>query len=398
MKDVYMSAARAVELTRAGTMFIITDDEDREDEGDLFIAAGHVSPGAVSFMANHGKGLVCQTITGQRARELSLPLMTPQNTALHGTAFTVSVDAVRGTTTGISASDRSATIQAIAAADTRPDDLGRPGHVFPIIAHEGGLASRAGHTEASVHLCRKAGLAASGVICEIINPDGTMTRGKQLEEYAGKNGLQIVTIKELLGSTGTMQQAKKTGTTRLPTTFGVFECHSFMDQYGKTQLALVNMPDGTHSQDPIPVRIHSACLTGESLSSARCDCKWQLETALKKFGQTGGVLIYLAQEGRGIGLEAKIRAYALQDIGLDTMEANLKLGYPADGRSYEAAISILETLGIKRVELLTNNPFKVQAFENSGIIVTGRRAITSQPVKENKKYLETKKEKMGHML
>ncbi|MBC7326504.1 bifunctional 3,4-dihydroxy-2-butanone-4-phosphate synthase/GTP cyclohydrolase II [bacterium] len=390
---------QAIEEIRQGKMLIVVDDENRENEGDLVIAAEKVTPEKIAFMAAYGRGLICVPITEERAKELDLPLMTTENTEAHRTAFTISVDAKKGTTTGISAQDRATTIKALIDHSTKPSDLARPGHIFPIIAKKGGVLVRAGHTEAAVDLAVLAGLYPAGVICEILNDDGTCARLPQLIEFARKWGLHIVTINSLIEYRRKKEKLVfRAAETVLPTRFGVFKAiayQSIVDD--KPYLALV-MGDIT-PEEPILVRVHSACTTGDVFHSFRCDCGDQLEAALKMVSAEGkGVILYIQQEGRGIGLVNKIKAYELQDKGLDTVEANEALGFPPDLRDYGIGAQILIDLGLKKIRLMTNNPKKIVGISAYGLEIVERVPLTVPVREENRNYMLTKQNKMGHLL
>jgi 3,4-dihydroxy 2-butanone 4-phosphate synthase/GTP cyclohydrolase II len=411
MSDIYAAVEEAVEEIRRGKLLIVTDDENRENEGDFVMAAEKATPEAVNFVARHGRGLVCQAITEARARELRLPLMVSENTAVHGTAFTVSVDVLKGATTGISAFDRAATIRALVNPATAPEDLGRPGHIFPLIAREGGVLARQGHTEATADIARLAGFAPSGFLCEILNEDGSMARLPRLEEIARRHGLKILTVARLADwrrrhdcpppadlACAPVPPAVRLAESRLPTAAGGFRVVLY-DNPGKPDqphLALVS--EAPFDPADALVRVHSECLTGETLKSSRCDCGEQLEAAMRWVGREGGAVVYLRQEGRGIGLTKKIRAYALQDAGFDTVDANLKLGRAIDERGYAPAAAILRDLGISGVRLMTNNPAKVEAVAGAGIAVKGRVPLEVPPNDENRQYLKTKKARLGHNL
>ncbi|NMA71260.1 MAG: bifunctional 3,4-dihydroxy-2-butanone-4-phosphate synthase/GTP cyclohydrolase II [Firmicutes bacterium] len=389
---------KALEALRAGRMIIVVDDEDRENEGDLVMAAEKATPEAINFMTRYGRGLVCVPMTAERAAELQLPLMVHQGEESMGTAFTVSVDA-RGVRTGISAAERARTVQLLADPATRPEDLIRPGHIFPLKAKAGGVLRRAGHTEAAVDLMRLAGLQPVGVICEIMNPDGTMARRPELEVFAQEHGLVLLSVRDVIRYRMHHEQVvRPVAETRLPTEHGTFRLVGYEAiAPGEHHVALVKgeVDDG----EPVLVRVHSECLTGEVFGSFRCDCGPQLEAALQHIEWEGrGVLIYMRQEGRGIGLLNKIRAYALQDQGLDTVEANHALGFPADLREYGISAQILKDLGVRSVRLMTNNPDKVRSLEGYGIEVVERVPLEIGANPSNRRYLETKRTKMGHWL
>lgn len=385
---------------KVGRFIILVDDEDRENEGDLIIAAEKITPAAVNFMAKNARGLICMPVTGQRLDELRIPMMVGENTARHGTAFTISVEAKRnGVTTGISAHDRAETIRAIIDPATRPEDLARPGHMFPLRAREGGVLVRAGHTEATIDLARLAGLYPAGVLCEIMNEDGTMARLPQLEEIASKFGLKIASIADLIAYRRRHEKlVHKVAEAVLPTKYGEFKAIAYKsDTDTDEHLALV-MGDLSR-QDAVLVRAHSECLTGDVFGSLRCDCGEQLDMAMEMIAKEGrGVIIYMRQEGRGIGFHNKIRAYALQDQGLDTVEANVSLGFAPDPRDYGIGAQIMADLGLHKIRLLTNNPQKRIGLESYGLQVTETVPIICTPNEYNLRYLETKEKKLGHQL
>ncbi len=395
-----VSVETALEAVRAGRMIIIVDDEDRENEGDLMVAAEKITPEIVNFMATHGRGLICLPLTREHLEDLQLPLMVTENTARFQTAFTVSIDAKRGVTTGISAHDRARTILAAVDPATKPDDLARPGHIFPLQAVEGGVLSRAGQTEASVDLARMAGLVPAGVICEVMNEDGSMARRPQLEEMSRQFDIPILAIAELIRYRMHHETlVRKLEETDLPTTHGHFRIHVYEDTIrGDHHVALVKGDVG--GDDPVLVRAHSQCLTGDTFGSARCDCGDQLRLSMEMIEKEGrGVVLYiLNHEGRGIGLANKIRAYAMQDKGADTVEANRRLGFKPDQRDYGIGAQILVALGVRRLRLLTNNPRKFVGLSGYGLEIVERVPLEVPPNACNLRYLKTKKEKMGHIL
>lgn len=384
----------------AGEIVIVTDDEDRENEGDLVMAAEKATPEAVNFMTKFGRGLICVPISNERAEQLGLQRMVAQNREMYKTDFTVSVDAARGVTTGISAHDRALTINIIADPKSAPEDLVQPGHIFPLRAKEGGVLRRAGHTEAAVDLARLAGLQQAGVLCEILHDDGTMARLPELMEFRKAHGLRICTIQSLIAYRRASERLiEREQVVKLPTDYGDFDLHLYHSKLdGTHHLALVK---GTISTDePVLVRVHSECLTGDVFGSRRCDCGNQLHAALRMIEEEGnGVLVYMRKhEGRGIGFAAKIHAYKLQEEGLDTVEANTKLGFGMDLRDYGLGAQILVDLGVRKFRFLTNNPKKVVGLEGYGLEMVEQVPIRSEPNPHNEKYLETKKVKMGHLL
>jgi 3,4-dihydroxy 2-butanone 4-phosphate synthase/GTP cyclohydrolase II len=389
----------AIEDIKTGRFIIIVDDEGRENEGDLAIAAERVDPDAINFMAKYGRGLICMPIIGKRLDELNIPLMVGENTSKHNTAFTISIEAKKKVSTGISAYDRAATVKAVLDSATRPEDIARPGHTFPLRAREGGVLVRAGHTEAIVDLARLAGLYPAGVICEVMNEDGTMARLPQLEKVAKEYKLKIVSITDLITYRRRHEKlVTKVAQANLPTKYGQFTAIAYKSTIDPDQhVALVK--GDLSSDEPVLVRVHSECLTGDVFGSLRCDCGEQIEMALNTIAEEGkGVLLYMRQEGRGIGLHNKIAAYALQDKGLDTVEANETLGFPADLRDYGIGAQILVDLGLKNIKLLTNNPKKVVGLEGYGLHVVETVPLRVDPNPLNLRYLETKQQKLGHIL
>jgi len=389
----------AIAAVRAGEMVIVVDDEDRENEGDLTIAAEKVTPETINFMATYGRGLICLAMTPQRLDELDIPLMVSQNQSRFDTAFCVSIEAKDGTTTGISAADRAATVLAAIDPATKPADLVRPGHMFPLRARNAGVLARSGQTEAAVDLARLAGLYPAGVICEIMNDDGTMARLPQLRHFASHHHILLVTVADLITyRLRTESVVKRAASTNLPTQYGEFRLHAFENQIDKeTHIALVC--GDIESGEDVLVRVHSQCLTGDAFRSMRCDCGAQLDEALRRIAMEGrGVLLYLNQEGRGIGLANKIRAYGLQDEGLDTVEANERLGFKADQRDYGIGVQILRELGVRSMRLLSNNPRKLVAIEGYGLSVTEWLPLEISPSASTLDYLTAKRDKLGHVL
>ncbi|MCK9227033.1 MAG: bifunctional 3,4-dihydroxy-2-butanone-4-phosphate synthase/GTP cyclohydrolase II [Syntrophorhabdaceae bacterium] len=385
---------------REGKMVIIVDDEDRENEGDVMIASEKATPEAITFMARYACGLICLSLTEERVRQLDLPLMVHDNTSPYNTAFTVSIEAKEGITTGISAFDRAKTVQVAIDPKSTADDITRPGHIFPLAARDGGVLVRVGHTEASVDLARLAGLYPSGVICEVMNEDGTMARMPDLEVFAEKHGMKIVTIADLIKyKTKKEKLVRRVAETRIPTRFGgeftLIAYENDVDE--QTHLALVKGQIG--SNDEVLVRVHSECFTGDVLGSMRCDCGEQLQKALRMIEhEKKGVFVYMRQEGRGIGLANKLKAYSLQDCGHDTVEANIALGFQPDLRDYGIGAQILKDIGVHKMRLMTNNPKKIKGLEGYGLTVVERVPIEMVPTKDNIAYLTTKQKKLGHIL
>ena len=399
-KKNLISVPEAVSCLKKGNMIIIVDDEDRENEGDLMIASEKVTPEAINFMSKHARGLICVSLTEDRSNELQLPLMVDKNTSRFETPFTISVDARHNITTGISAYDRAETIRCIIDAETRPNDLVKPGHIFPLRAKRGGVLIRAGQTEASLDLTRIAGLYPSGIICEIMKEDGAMARMPELIEFYEKFDVPIITVEEIIKYRVQKETlVEEVSEATLPSRWGTFIIKVFEDQiHQETHVALIK--GDVSGDDPVLVRVHSQCLTGDAFGSLKCDCGNQLRRALEMIErEKRGILLYLInQEGRGIGLPGKIKAYKLQEHGLDTVEANLELGFDADQRDYGIGAQIIRSLGVKKLRLITNNPTKYIALSGYGLEIAERVSLEIEPNKESLRYMKTKKEKMGHLL
>ncbi len=396
---MFCKVEEAIEEIKQGKVIIVVDDEDRENEGDFVCAAEYITPDIVNFMVTHGRGMLCVALSGKRLDELGLPLMVDQNSALHGTQFTVTVDAIEGTTTGISAADRAMTIKKLTDPNSKATDFARPGHIFPLKAFDEGVLRRAGHTEAAVDLCNLAKMTPGGVLCEILKDDGDMARIPDLQSIARKFNLKIVTVKDIITYRITKERlVEKLTDINFPTKHGEFHLHLYknlLDQ--KKQIALVK--GKINSDEPILVRMHSECLTGDVFHSLRCDCHDQLNTAMEKINQAGnGVLVYMRQEGRGIGLANKILAYKLQDDGKDTVEANEALGFKPDLRDYGIGAQILLDLGVRKIRLLTNNPKKVIGLKGYGLEIVERVPIEMTANENNERYLKTKRDKLGHII
>lgn len=394
------SLDEALEDLTSGKFLIVVDDESRENEGDLFLLAHHATPDAINFMVTHARGLVCVPMLGERLEELRIPLLRSRNsTSPQPTAFTTSVDYKRGTSTGISAFDRSETIRALIDPETQPEDFIHPGHTFPLRSNPGGVLRRPGHTEAIIDLCNEAGAYPAGVICEIMNPDGTMARMPELEQFAGEHDLKIFSIAQLIAHRRMSETlVSRVAEANLPTRHGIARIIGYNSVIDSGEHAALVVGDWTPGDDVL-VRVHSECLTGDAFGSLKCDCGEQLDMALQMIFEHGsGALIYLRQEGRGIGLHNKIKAYALQDHGMDTIEANVALGFQPDERKYDLAVQIMKDLGITRVQLVTNNPHKMAGISGLGVEVAGRVSLTVPPNETNEGYMRTKREHMGHLL
>ena len=395
---IMLTVPEALEEYRRGRFIIMTDDEDRENEGDLVMAAQFVTPEAINFMAKYGRGLICCAITEDRVSDLKLPMMSTDNTSQFGTPFTVSVEAATGVTTGISAADRARTVQVLIDPRSKPEDLVRPGHMFPLRARNGGVLVRAGQTEGSVDLAKMAGLTPGSVLCEIMKMDGSMARMPDLKRFARRHGLRILTIAEMIQYRMRNERlVQRVAETRLPTPNGDMKILAYhADGYPDEHVAIVK---GHIDPDkPILVRVHDQCVTGDVFRSLRCDCGEQKERALAMIAEQGGVFLYMRQEGRGIGLHNKLRTYELQDQGLDTVDANLALGFPADRRDYGIGMQILVDIGVRKMRLITNNPAKRAGLEAYGLEVVERVSIQTEPNPHNLRYLETKRQRMGHLL
>ncbi|SET63350.1 3,4-dihydroxy 2-butanone 4-phosphate synthase / GTP cyclohydrolase II [Natronincola peptidivorans] len=398
MQFRFHTIEEALEDIKTGKMIVVVDDEDRENEGDLVAAAQFITPETINFMAKYGRGLICLPMLQEKLRELQLPQMVQNNTDTHETAFTVSIDAVE-TTTGISAYERAVTIQKAVASDAKPEDFKRPGHIFPLSAKKGGVLSRTGHTEAAIDLARLAGLYPAGVICEIMNEDGTMARVPELMEFVETHDMKIITIADLVAYRRKNEKlVERVTEAYMPTKHGNFKVIGYVNRMNQEHhVALVK--GNIDKEEPVLVRVHSECLTGDAFGSLRCDCGEQFDAAMEKINKEGkGVLLYMRQEGRGIGLINKLKAYALQDKGYDTVEANLALGFPEDMREYGIGAQILQDIGVKKIKLLTNNPKKLVGLSGYDLEVVDRVPIQMNHNERNVKYLKTKQEKLGHLL
>jgi 3,4-dihydroxy 2-butanone 4-phosphate synthase/GTP cyclohydrolase II len=389
----------AIKDIKAGKFVIVVDDENRENEGDLVIAAEKVTADSINFMAKYGRGLICMPMTGERLDTLRIPMMVSNNTSHFGTPFAVAVEAREGTTTGISAADRARTVQVMVDPKTKPEDILMPGHMFPLRAREGGVLVRAGQTEATVDLARMAGLKPAGVLCEIMNTDGTMARMPQLEVFAKKHNLKIISVADLIAYRYRHERlVQRVAEAKLPTKYGNFKVIAYKSTTDPDEHLAMVMGD-VNTDEPVLVRVHSQCLTGDVFHSLRCDCGEQIEMAMKRIAEEGrGVVLYLRQEGRGIGLHNKIKAYALQDKGMDTVEANISLGFKDDERNYGIGSQILADLGVRNMRLMTNNPKKGTGLESYRLKIVEQLPITTKPNPHNRRYLQTKQKKLGHLL
>lgn len=395
----FATIEEAIEEFKHGRFVIIIDDDDRENEGDLTIPAEFVTPESISFMLRYTSGIICVPLTGERLDDLRIPLMVGNNTAQYGTAFTISVDARERITTGVSAADRARTIQVLGDPKSQPHDLVMPGHIYPLRARDGGVLVRAGHTEATLDLCILGGLQPVGVLCELMNADGTMMRGAQLKRFASKHGIKVISINQLIAYRVQRERlVERVAETVMPTRHGNFKLYGYRSAIDVDEHAALVMGD-ISTPEPVLVRVHSQCVTGDVFGSQRCDCGEQLDMALKRIADAGrGVLVYMRQEGRGIGFHNKVRAYSLQDVGMDTVEANEALGFAADRRDYGIGMQILLDLGLSKIALLTNNPAKRAGLEGYGLEVVERAPIMAVPNKHNRRYLETKRDKLGHFI
>jgi 3,4-dihydroxy 2-butanone 4-phosphate synthase/GTP cyclohydrolase II len=398
-EDGFATIEQAIDEFKHGRFVIIIDDDDRENEGDLTIPAEFVTAESISFMLRYTSGIICVPLSGERLDDLRIPQMVGNNTAQYGTAFTISVDAREEISTGVSAADRARTIQVLADAKSTGHDLVMPGHLYPLRARDGGVLVRAGHTEATLDLCLLAGLQPAGVLCELMNVDGTMMRGPQLKRFAAKHGIKVISINQLIAYRVQRERlVERVAETVMPTKYGNFKLYGYRSAIDVDEHAALVMGD-ISTPDPVLVRVHSQCVTGDVFGSQRCDCGEQLDMALKRIADAGrGVLVYMRQEGRGIGFHNKVRAYHLQDQGMDTVEANEALGFAADRRDYGIGMQILLDLGLSKISLLTNNPAKRAGLEGYGLEVVERAPIMAVPNKHNRRYLETKRDKLGHFI